>query len=335
MTFPLIVLGVLAAIVGIGAIFRGRAGAELLMRRIGWSLVVLWAVATITFGLVHVVGDPVAMIAGPNAKPEDIVRIRRERGLDRSLHEQYARYLGEFVQGDLGHSYYHSQPVTEIIAERLPRTALLAVMAIFIELIIGVGVGVITAVRRNTPLDWVVMGATLVGISAPTFFTGLLLLEWFGFRWDLFPLGGYGETMADHLLHAVLPATTLALFGAARYSRLIRGELVEALRADYVRTARAKGAGWFRTVFLHALRNALLPAASLLGVQLAALLGGAIVTETVFSWPGMGLLAKDAVFNVDGPVIMGTVTLGTMIVLVANFFTDLLYTFLDPRIKSQ
>lgn len=335
MTFPLIVLGVMAAIVGIGALVRGRAGAELLLRRIGWSLVVLWAVGTITFGLVHVVGDPIAMIAGANAKPEDIERIRRERGLDQPLYAQYGRYLGEFVQGDLGYSYYHSQPVTELMAERLPRTALLAVMAIFIELLIGVGVGVVTAVRRNTPFDWAVMGVTLVGISAPTFFTGLLLLEWFGFRFDLFPLGGYGETMAEHVWHAVLPATTLALFGAARYSRLIRGELIEALRADYVRTARAKGAGSVRAVVVHALRNALLPAASLLGVQLAALLGGAIVTETVFAWPGMGLLAKDAVFNVDGPVIMGTVTLGTTLVLTANFLTDLLYTFLDPRIRAE
>lgn len=302
-------------------------------RRLGWSLAVLWFVATVTFFVGLRVGDPVSTLAGPHASARDREFIRRFYHLDRPPFEQYAHYLSNAARGDFGKSFRYRRPVAELVRERLPRTLLLGVMSLTFEFIVGVIVGTFAAIKRGTKTESALLATTFVGISTPTFLSGKFFLVFFAYQLGWFPIGGYGDGALGHIWHAVLPAIIIGLLGTAWQARLVRSELVEVLDMEFVRTARAKGAGPARVVVVHALRNALLPALTSLGLSFGALFGGAIVTEAIFAWPGLGRLAFEAITGLDLPVMMATVLLASAGILVGNLLTDLLYAVLDPRIR--
>lgn len=307
-----------------------------LLRRLASSLFVLWAVVTLTFLVNHALpSDPARMIAGQQAPPAAVAKIRTELGLDRPLYVQYGNFLGRLARFDLGRSYQQRRPVTTILAERLPRTLLLAGAAALVQAGLGVTAGALAASKRRRPFDHLAVGASLLGISAPTFLLGLLLQWVLAYRLRLLPLDGYGETPGEHLASLVLPAMTLGLFGAAFYTRLVRDELIVELGQDYVRTARAKGLSEGRVLVGHALRNALLPVVTVFGLEIGTLAGGAVVTETVFRWPGLGSLSATALLDRDGPLVMGCVLVTATIIVTANLVVDLLYGVLDPRIRRR
>jgi peptide/nickel transport system permease protein len=304
-------------------------------RRLGWAVLVLWLVMSGVFMLVHVIGDPARAALGEKAGPAQLDAFRKKHGLDRPLGERYSSYLWSLATLDLGSSYQDEEPVIELIGRRLPRTMLLGAMALAFELLLGLGIGIATAVKRNTWFDTGMMAVAIVGISMPTFVTGLWFLSYFAFRLGLFPVGGYGVDFVDHLRHGFLPALTLAVVGAATYARVMRGEMIEALRSDYVRTARAKGAAPWRILFLHAGKNALLPIVTMVGISLRMLVSGAIITEAIFGWPGMGRLAVEAISGLDLPVVMGIVFVACSAVQLGNVLADITVAALDPRVRGE
>lgn len=303
------------------------------LSRLGRALFVIWASMSLVFVITNLIGDPAAASLGPNAREEQILQYRERHGLDRPFIVQYADYLSHAVRGDLGRSFRDEEPVLEVILTRLPRTMLLGSMALGFELLMGVALGVIAALRRHTMVDTFAMGLAFVGVSAPTFLTGLIFLQVFAFRLGWFPVGGYGTDFLDHVRHGILPAFTLAIVGAATYARLIRGEMIETLRSDYVRTARMKGLSERRVVLGHALRNALLPAITLAGLSLPLLVSGAIITESLYDWPGMGRLAIEAIHSLDVPMLLGIVLFASIAVQVGNLGAELLISAIDPRVK--
>lgn len=300
-----------------------------LVRRLARALTTLLGTTLIVFVLVRVVpADPAVSIAGPKADPETLARIRQDLGLEDPLLEQYGRFLAGLVRGDLGQSYLTGRRVTTVILERLPATALLGLTSLGIGFLAGLVVGLVTAARRGSRTDWAVLVVSLVGLSLPTFWIGNLLVYAFGYRFAVLPLGGYGT-----LRHLVLPAATLALGVFFLYARFVHTNVTGTLASDYVRTARAKGAGSIRIYVRHALRNALIPIVTLLGLDVAALMSGVVLTETVFNWPGLGRLAVQAVFSLDVPVLAGTVLFSAALVLACNLVVDLLYGVIDPRVQ--
>lgn len=238
------------------------------------------------------------------------------------------------LQGDLGESFGHHEPVAAVIGQRLPRTLLLGAIAMLMELLFGLGIGILAAYRRNTWVDTGLMSAAYLGISMPTFVTGPIFLAVFGFYYGWFPLGGYGVGFWDHVYHALLPGFTLAIIGAATYARVMRSELVDTLRSDYIRTAAAKGLPT-RGVLRHAVRNALLPIVTMLGLSLTLLVAGAIITETIFGWPGMGNLAIRSIVNLDTPTVMGVVLVFAVTVQAGNLLADIAVALLDPRVRLE
>jgi peptide/nickel transport system permease protein len=304
-------------------------------RRLAWAILVLWLVMSGVFLLVHVIGDPARAALGEKAGPAQLDAFRRKHGLDRPLPERYGTYLKSLATLDLGTSFQDEEPVLGLIGRRLPRTMLLGAMALVLELLIGLGIGIATAVKRNTWFDTGMMALAIVGISMPTFVTGLWFLSYFAFRLGLFPVGGYGVDFVDHLRHGFLPALTLAVVGAATYARVMRGEMIEALRSDYVRTARAKGAAPWRVLLLHAGKNALLPIVTMVGISLRMLVSGAIITEAIFGWPGMGRLAVEAISGLDLPVVMGIVFVACTAVQLGNVLADITVAALDPRVRGE
>ena len=306
-----------------------------LARRLAWMLVVLGLVASVTFFGALSLGDPVTTLAGPHASARDRAYIRAYYHLDRPRIVQYGYYMRNLARGDLGQSFRYHRPVAHLVGERLPRTMLLGLMTLAIEFGVGVAVGTLAAVKRGTRVEAAVLGATFLGISLPTFLSGKLCLLFFAYWLGWFPIGGYGDGLFDHVRHGVLPAFVLGLLGTAYEARLVRNELVETLQADYVRTARAKGVSPFAVVVKHALRNALLPVVTSLGLSFGALFSGAIITEQIFAWPGLGRLAFESVAGFDMPVIMGTVLVASTGILAGNLLADLGYAALDPRIRRS
>lgn len=305
-----------------------------ILKRLAWSVVVLWIAVSVVLVLMFGIGDPAAATLGPKASPQALAAFRKKHGYDRPFHEQYLSYLGGLVtRGDLGKSVRDEQPVLDIVLTRLPRTALLGGLAVLVEVIVGLGIGIVASRWRNTWLDTSLMAATFVGISAPTFVTGLLFLNWLAFRGGWFPIGGYGTDPLDVLHHAILPSLTLAILGAATYARVMRSEMIETLRADYVRTARAKGVGPVRALFVHGARNALLPIVTMVGLSLASLVSGAVITESIYAWPGLGRLAVEAIAGLDGPVVVGIVLFACAAVQVGNLLADIAVAALDPRVR--
>jgi peptide/nickel transport system permease protein len=332
------------------------------MRRVGerllWGLFVIWAVTSLAFVVNNVLpSDPARMVAGPQARPADVQRIRLQLGLDRPMAVQYGSFLRRLVHVgpstidpsdkdhascaavgpihfDLGKSYQQRRPVVAILGERLPRTLGLAAAAICVQVLVGVSLGVFAAARKGSLSDHLAVGASLLGISAPTFILGLLLQFVLAHKLGLLPLDGFGATPLDHVRCVILPALTLGFFGAAYYTRLVRDEMIGVLKLDFIRTARAKGVGAFGVVTRHALRNALMPLITVLGLDVGALVGGAIVTETLFRWPGIGAVSVTAMLDRDGPLILGTVLLTSTAVVLSNVAVDLCYVALDPRVRK-
>jgi len=299
------------------------------IRRILRAATTLLGTTLIIFVLVRVVpADPAVSIAGPKADPETLAAIRKDLGLDDPVVVQYGRYLWSLAHGDLGRSYMNGRRVHEVIRERVPATALLAGTSLAIGFFLGLVVGIATAARRGSVIDVGVLLGTLIGLSIPTFWLGNLLIYEFSYRMRLLPLGGYGT-----LRHLVLPAATLAIVEFFFYARFVHTNVASTLASDYIRTARAKGVPPVRLYFVHALRNALIPIVTLLGLDIAALMSGVVLTETVFNWPGLGRLAVQAVFNLDIPLVAGTVLFSAVLVLLANLVVDLLYGVIDPRVQ--
>ncbi|UJR80910.1 ABC transporter permease [Sandaracinus amylolyticus] len=305
---------------------------SLLARRLLRGVLVVWAAVSLVFLLAHGAGDPAVSMLGARATPERVREFNAAHGLDAPLHEQYARFWGGVLTGDLGTSWRDEQPVARVLGTRLPRTMLLGGIALALEVMIGLGIGTLAALRRNGPLDTLVMAIAFLGISAPTFLTGLVFLQIFAFRLGWFPVGGYGVDALDHVRHAMLPALTLAIVGAATYARIMRSEMIETLRQDYVRTARAKGLSPIHVV-RHAFRNALLPIVTLLGLSTPLLVSGAVITETIYGWPGVGRLAVESISSGDVPILLGVVLVASIAVQLGNLGADLAVARLDPRIR--
>lgn len=298
-------------------------------RRLAASLLILLGVSVITFSLSYLIpADPVRMIAGRSATAETVESIRRELGLDRPLHEQYLSYLGDVVRGDLRRSYVQKTEVSALIESRLPATLLLMAGAIFFELLIGIPAGIFAATRRGRPSDRGVMILSFAGVSTPQFVVGLLLLYVFANLLGWFPMSGYGT-----IGHLVLPALTLGIAGGGWYSRMIRSSMIDVLRQDYVRTARAKGVSERGVVLVHALRNAVLPVVAMIGLDIGIFMSGAIVVESVFGWPGIGQLAWQAIQRLDYPIIMGVTLVAAVAIVIGNLVADLVAPLIDPRIR--
>ncbi|HEV7252987.1 MAG TPA: ABC transporter permease [Mesorhizobium sp.] len=300
-------------------------------RRVLGALLILLGVSAITFALLFILpADPVRQIAGRSATAQTVENIRQQLGLDQPFLVQYGRYLLNLVQGDLGRSYLQRSEVSELIAARLPATLLLMAAGIACELLIGLIMGVVAAVRRGTAADTGLMVASFVGVSAPQFVVGLLLLYVFGVRLGWLPIGGYGT-----LSHLILPALTLGLLGAGWYARMMRSAMIDVLRQDFIRTARAKGLGRMTILFRHALPNAVLPVVAMIGIDIGVFMGGIVVVESVFGWPGIGQLAWQAIQRVDIPIIMGVTLVSALAIVLGNLFADLAAPLIDPRIKLR
>ena len=298
------------------------------LRRLWSTLTVAVGVAAVIFVLLHLSGDPVALLVPADAPPEVMRDTRRALGLDRPLPQQFFIYLSRAAAGDLGTSLRHNLPVAQLIRERLPRTILLAAAALALALVIAIPAGIVSALRRGTLVDRLAMVLAVAGQAVPIFWLALMLIWLFAVRLEWLPVFGSGT-----LLHLVLPAVSLSTIVLGRLARLVRSSMLEVLEQDYVRTARAKGLGETSVVWGHALKNAAIPIVTVVGLQLAQLLGGAVVTETIFAWPGVGVLAAEAVFNRDFPVVQGVTLVISLIFVAANLAVDLAYVALNPRIR--
>lgn len=290
---------------------------------------ILLGISAITFVLtVALPSDPARVIAGPRASKEVIENIRQQWGLDQPVHIQYFRYMSRMLTGDWGRSFYLRVEVLPAILERLPATLLLALAGTVVQLLLGLPVGLISALKQHSPADRVLMFLSLLGVCTPGFVLGLVLLYYLAFRLPLFPLGGYGQ-----LQHLLLPALTIGLANGAWYARILRSSVLDIVNADYVRTARAKGLRERAVVLVHIMRNALAPIVTMLGADLGYFLGGVLVVEKVFAWPGIGLQAWTAIEYQDVPMIMGTVVLASFFIVMANLLVDMAQAWLDPRIR--
>lgn len=317
-----------------------------LLKRLAYAVVLLLAVVALNFLLIHISpGDPVETIAGSMGGMSEELRaqLRQEFGLDKPFIVQLGIYLGRVLQGDLGQSYFFNAPVASLIWERVPATLLLVVVSVLVAFVVGTLMGALAARKPNGLLSQVVTTLSIVGYSAPVFWTGIVLIILFASVFPIFPVsdmrtagmsGGGIAGILDVLHHLVLPAFTLAFVYVAQYSRLARASMMEALSADYIRTARAKGLSETVVLYKHALRNAVLPVVTMLGLQFGNVLAGAILVETVFNWPGLGRLAFDSVLRRDYPTMLGILLFASMLVVIMNQLTDLAYRIIDPRIKA-
>jgi peptide/nickel transport system permease protein len=288
-------------------------------------------VSVVTFGLIFIIpADPVAMIAGRNATAEVREQIRIQLGLDRPIYEQYLTYVRKLAVGDLGISYARKSDVGELIMSRLPATLLLMLGAIIAELLIGIPAGIYAATRRGRAGDKIAMTLSFATVSTPQFVLGLTLLYVFAYLLGWFPLSGYGT-----ISHLILPALTLGLAGGGWYSRMMRSSMMEVLRQDYVRTARAKGMPEHRVVIVHALRNAILPIVAMIGLDIGIFMSGAVVVESVFGWPGVGQLMWQAIQSLDIPIIMGVTIIAAVFIVLGNLIADLVAALIDPRISLR
>ncbi|MGH2548004.1 MAG: ABC transporter permease [Thermomicrobiales bacterium] len=329
------------------------------IRRLLIAVPILFGITLIVFLMLHTAGgDPAVIMLGPRASDESLTTLRHELKLDRSLPVQYLDFLGKAVRGDFGDSYRSRQPVSDEVFNRFPATIELAIAAMLIGTVIGIAAGVVAATRRNSIIDLTSTVGSLIGVSIPTFWLGIIMIVIFGVELKWLPISGridsrigadpsvrfivlsslvHGDwaILKDALKHLVLPAFTLAAWPAAIIARMTRSSLIEALHQDYIRTARAKGLTERAVVWRHAIRNALLPVVTVAGLEFGGLLAGAVVTEQVFSWPGIGKLTVDAITNRDYQIVQGVVILVGVIFIVINLLVDLIYAWLDPRIHYR
>jgi peptide/nickel transport system permease protein len=313
---------------------------QFLTRRILRAVVALWGIVTIVFIVMRLSGDPVPLMLPPDAPTEEMNRVRAEMGLDQPIPIQYLVFVGNVLRGDLGRSIHMRQPAVDIALERLPATFELALVAFGLAMVVALPAGLISAARRDSIWDNIAMFLALIGQSAPTFYIGIMLILVFGLQLGLFPVSGRGQgswlNLQDWptmLWHVFLPAITLGAFAMASIARLTRSAVLEVMRADYIRTARAKGLSDYAVLVRHNLKNAAIPVVTIMGLQFGTLLGGAVVTETVFSWPGIGLLAIKSIGSRDYPIVQSSVLLVAIAFVIVNFMVDLAYGWLDPRIR--
>mgnify|MGYP001229720712 FL=1 len=305
--------------------------ANYIIRKLLYSILVLIGVITVTFSLMYVIpGDPARLMLGQRADIASIDAVRKQLGLDDPLYVQYGRFMVKAVQGDLGRSYSSNRDVLKTILETFPATALLAVTALIISSIIGILIGVISSVKPYTWTDNLSMLLALFGISFPPFALGLIMALVFGAWLKWFPISGY---VNNGMIYLVLPMLTLALRPLSIIARLTRSSMLDVLGQDYVRTARAKGVSEWKVIIKHALRNAMNPVLTTISAWLAALLGGTFFIEYIFNWPGIGLLAINSILSLDFPMIQGTVLFTAVIFIIVNMIVDIMYAFLDPKVK--
>ena len=317
-----------------------------LLKRIFQMFVVLFVVSVIVFCVMSFTGDPVLMIVPPTATDAQIAEARIALGLDRPLWEQYSVFLGNLLRGDLGVSYMFKRPALTLIVERMPATLELVFLSILISLAVALPCGVFAGARPNSPLSRAIMGGSLLGISLPSFWVGILFIFYFAVEKGLLPSSGRGVTGLlfgvpfafltwDGVRHIILPAVTLALGTLAMLIRLIRAQIMEVMRQDFIRFARAKGVSWSSLLFSHALKNALVPVVTVFGLQVGSLIAFATVTETIFAWPGMGKLLVDSINTSDRPVIVAYLMIVAAMFVLINFIVDIVYTLIDPRVDLR
>jgi len=299
-----------------------------LASRLLQAILVAWGVSTVVFGLLHLSGDPTRLMLPEDASVEARAQLRHSMGFDQPLWLQYLQFMGRLVRLDFQHSYRQNLPAMDLVVERLPATYSLAGAALVVAVVLAVPLGILAAVHRDKWIDGVASVVALIGQTVPTYWLGILAIMLFAVKLRWFPSSG-----GNGLRGLVLPATTLAAFSMARIARIARAEMLEVLRQDYIRTARSKGLRESVVVYKHALRNASLTLVTVIGLELGVLLGGAIVTETVFAWPGVGRLAINGIYGRDYPVIQATVFMMAITFVVLNTTTDLLYAVLDPKIS--
>jgi peptide/nickel transport system permease protein len=301
-----------------------------LLRRFLQSLLVLFGVSFVVFGILFLTGDPALLLLPPDASIEDVAKFRQHMGFNDPFFVQYGRFLSGALRGNFGQSVRHGEPAFDLVMERMPATFELSGAALALALCLSIPAGIISAVRRNTLVDYISTVVALLGQSMPTFWLGIMLILFFSVQLNVLPSSGRGGWQ-----HILLPAVTLGLFTTARITRLTRSGMLEVLNQDYIRTARAKGVANPPVVWKHALKNAAIPIVTIVGIELGTLLGGSVITETIFAWPGVGRLSVQAIYNRDYPVVQAAVfTLAATFVLV-NLVVDVLYTYLDPRIRLR
>ena len=299
-----------------------------ILYRLGYTVVVVLGVAIVVFGLLHLSGDPVFLVLPTDATPQMIATVRKMLALDQPLAMQFLLYLGRTVRGNLGTSFRYNLPVSTLLATHLPATLELTAAAMVIAIAVAIPAGIFAAVRRGTALDQLTMLGALAGQAMPVFWLALLLIWVFAVRLRWLPVFGQGG-----LQHLILPAVSLSGVIVGRLARLVRSSMLDVLHQNYVRTARAKGLASRRVIAHHALKNAAIPIVTLLGLQLAQLLGGAVVTETIFAWQGVGSLVVQAVFNRDFPVVQAVTLVVSLVFVLVNLLVDISYAVLDPRIR--
>ena len=308
-----------------------------MIRRILYLIPVMLIVVTFVFFMIHLIpGDPAAVMAGDEANAEDVEIMRHILGLDRPLYEQYARFVLRLLKGDLGESLFLNRSVTSIIVERIEPTVILTLFSLVIAVIIGIPAGVIAGVHPNTWSDKATMVIAMFGISIPSFWLGLNLIYLFSLKLKLFPPGNYVSLASNPIKcihYMLLPSISLGLASAALIARILRSCMIEVLTQDYIRTARSKGLAERVVIYIHALRNAMVPTITVIGISVAILLGGAVVTETVFNLPGVGRLVVTSILRRDYPVIQGVVLFTAAIYVCVNLLVDLIYCIIDPRIR--
>lgn len=309
---------------------------EYLIKRLLMIPVTLLGIFSISFALLYIVpGDPVSTIVGQHADQKTKDAIRQKMGLDKPIYVQYGNYLLKAVKGDFGRSEVRQEDVAPAILERLPPTIELTLASIIIAVLVGIPIGVISGVKQYSFWDRFFMVFAIGGVSAPNFWVGQLLILFMAYNLKLLPDGGYSEYFPENLKYLILPALALGIREVAVIARLTRSSILEVVRQDYVRTARAKGVSELMVIIKHTLRNALVPIVTYIGMDVGFLLGGAVITETIFTRPGIGLLAVQALRDKDIPMVLGTVLFSSFVIVLANLLTDISYAFLDPRVKLE
>ena len=299
-----------------------------LIYRLFRLLIALWCVVTVVFVVMRLSGDPVPLLLPPDAPIAEMERLRHDMGLDRPIYVQYGVFINQAVQGDFGRSIHFRTSAMQVVWERVPATLELAFVSFVCAIVVAIPAGVVSAIRRGSVYDNIVMGVALVGQAAPTFYIGIMLILVCSLRLNLFPTSGRGGWQ-----NLVLPGVTLGAFAMASIARITRSAVLEIMQADYIRTARAKGLPEFWTLAKHTMRNAAIPIVTIVGLQLGNLLGGAVVTETIFSWPGIGRLAIQSIYNRDYPIVQSCVFITAAMFVILNLLVDVAYGILDPRIR--
>jgi peptide/nickel transport system permease protein len=300
------------------------------IRRFLQAIVVVFGVIVITFMISRVIGDPVVLLLPPEAKPEERLYLTRELGLDRPLYVQLAVYVRNVLKGDFGESFRHQEPAMKLILERIPATLYLAIVSTAFSICIAVPLGIFSAIKRGTIFDRMSMALALFGQSIPVFWAGIMLVLLFAVKWKLLPSSGYGGPT-----YVILPAVTAAMFFTAATARLTRSTILDILDMEYVRYARMKGVPGFTVVMRHVFRNAFVTILNIVGLQFGLLLGGAVIVEFIFSWPGIGRLSLEAIYNRDYPVVQATVVVAALFFVAINLLVDIIYVATDPRVGNK